>query len=113
MWLVALILVVAAFATTSLLASTGNLHAIHTALHAIPFGDKLGHVGWAWLLSFVACRFARTRNVRPIFGALGILAFLVVDETAQAFAPNRFFDAGDLLANALGVALGFAAARGK
>ena len=109
-WLLALLLVVAAFVATSLLASTGNLHAIHAALHAIPFGDKFGHIGWAWLLSFVACRFAHTRKIRPVFGASFVLALLVVDECAQAFAPNRFFDLGDLLANGLGVAFGFASA---
>lgn len=77
----------------------------------IPHFDKVQHVvGYAWLASGAAMLFAHRRAY--VLAGLGLLLYGAAIEWAQSrFTVDRAADAGDLLANAVGVAAGLALAR--
>lgn len=89
-------------------ADTGRLRAFLGWVNSLPLGDKAGHfvlIGtMAHLLNY-ALRFKTRRIGKWPFqvGGLIILALITVEEVSQIWIPSRTFDAGDLLANTVGV----------
>jgi VanZ family protein len=78
---------------------------------AVPFGDKVGHVcGFAALMLWYAQIYGGTRE--RLRCALGAVAFGLAIELAQALTTYRSAEFADLVADALGVALGWLLARG-
>lgn len=74
-------------------------------------GDKLGHFAAYGLLTFVFCQIYDQRGTRLAYAA-GFVAMGVALEFLQRMTGYRTFDVLDMLANAVGVALGWAAAAG-
>lgn len=89
-------------------------HRVYAWVNAVPFGDKAGHVVLigvlAGLLNLATQgRCVRVGRLRVHLGGALIGLIMTLEELSQIWIPNRTFDAGDLLANYLGVALaGFA-----
>ena len=73
-------------------------------------GDKLGHLLAYGTLMFWFCQIYATRSSR-IAHALAFAAMGVALEFAQGATDYRTFEYFDMLANATGVALGWAAAQ--
>lgn len=97
-------------------ADTGRMRGFLDWANSLPLGDKAGHfvlIGtMAHLLNY-ALRF-KVRSVgrmAPQLGGLLVLAVITVEECSQIWIPGRTFDAGDLVANSLGVALAELVAR--
>jgi len=72
-------------------------------------GDKLGHFAGYGLLMFWFCQLY-DRSATRLGYALGFAALGVALEFAQRLLGYRTYEPFDMLANALGVALGWAAA---
>ena len=72
-------------------------------------GDKLGHLASYGALMFWFCQLYSGRGARLGYGA-GFVLMGVALEFAQGALGTRSFDPADMLANALGVALGWALA---
>lgn len=69
--------------------------------------DKLNHTtAFATLMVCACLGFARRRSVPWLATALSLLAFGGLIELVQAFIPGREADTFDLLADALGMAIG-------
>jgi VanZ family protein len=73
-------------------------------------GDKLGHFLAYGILMFWFCQLYRSWRVRLGY-ALGFVALGVTLEFAQRALGTRSYELFDMVANALGVALGWTAAR--
>ena len=71
-------------------------------------GDKLGHFGSYGLLMFLFCMVYRSRNTRLLYAA-GFVLMGVGLEFIQGWLVYRTYDPLDMLANTIGVALGWAA----
>ena len=69
-------------------------------------GDKLGHFAAYGLLMFLFCQIYAQGKTRAIY-ALGFVAMGVALEFLQGMTGYRTFDVFDMLANAVGVALGW------
>ena len=72
--------------------------------------DKLGHLLAYAALMFWFCRLYAARHARLAHG-IAFVALGVVLELAQGASGYRSYEIADLLANALGVAAGWGAAR--
>ena len=72
-------------------------------------GDKLGHFAAYGLLLFVFCQIYDQSRTRLVYAA-GFIAMGVALEYLQRMTGYRTFDVLDMLANAVGVALGWGAA---
>jgi VanZ family protein len=72
-------------------------------------GDKLGHFASYAALMFWFCELYHARGARLGYGA-GFVLMGVALEFAQGALGTRSFEPADMLANALGVALGWALA---
>jgi VanZ family protein len=91
-------------------ANTGQGERYWSFLDAIPFGDKLGHVILMGILCFLLnlalhCRTVTIRKSPILLGTLLVSLFVIVEEISQLFLQYRSFDLGDLLADAIGIAL--------
>jgi hypothetical protein len=92
------------------LADAGALDPVLRFVHAIPLGDKLGHlvlIGGLALAANVALR-GRTFSVaraRFFVGSAIVLAIVVAEEVSQIWLASRSFDLGDLAADVAGIAL--------
>ena len=91
-------------------ANTGQGAQYWGFLHAIPLGDKLGHVilmGTLCLLLNLAlrCRRIRLGKLPVLLGTLLVALFVLIEELSQILLPNRTFDLLDLLADGIGIAL--------
>ena len=84
-------------------------------IHAIPYGDKLGHVGLMGALCLL-CNLAftpRRFRVLPAFitrVTFVLFALVTLEELSQAFIPARSCDPLDWLADLVGLTLGQLAA---
>lgn len=76
----------------------------------VVMGDKLGHVTAYFVLMFWFCELYRSRNAR-LACALGFAAMGIGLEFVQDATGYRAFEIPDMAADALGVLLGWAAAR--
>lgn len=97
-------------------ANTGQGGRYWSFLNHIPLGDKLGHLilmGTLCLLMNLAlrCRTVRIGRIPILLGTLLITLFVIAEEISQIFLPHRTFDFGDLLADAIGIALASLLAR--
>ncbi len=73
----------------------------------LAFGDKLGHfVGYGTLMAWF-CQLYRSQRARLAYGA-GFIAMGVGLEVAQGTLGYRSYEEFDMLANALGVLIGWA-----
>jgi VanZ family protein len=72
-------------------------------------GDKLEHLGSYGLTMFWFCQLYRTRATRSAY-ALGLAVLGVTLEFVQGWLGYRDFEVADMLADGLGVALGWGAA---
>ena len=73
---------------------------------AIPAGDKLGHFWIYGTLAFMLNFAWRDSALRPMdlcLGSFCVLVFSLAEEASQGFFPSRTLDAGDVLADLLGV----------
>lgn len=97
------------------IANRGEGYRWWSFIHAIPYGDKLGHIALMGLLCFF-CNLAITpRNFRflPAFitrVTFVLFALITLEELSQAFISTRNCDLLDWLADVLGIALGQGAA---
>lgn len=72
----------------------------------VPDGDKVGHFLAYLMLSWWSMNIFHDRRAR-VFAALSLVALGIAMELAQgAFTSDRMMDAGDALANTLGVIVG-------
>lgn len=76
----------------------------------ITAGDKLGHLLAYGLLMFWFCQLYLSRKAR-LAHAVAFLAMGIGLEFLQGMGGVRHYDVVDMLANALGLAAGWAAAR--
>lgn len=78
---------------------------IRAVLVALPYGDKVGHVGLYGSIAFALGLLLRCRA--QVAGAgLAVIVLGVADEFRQLAEGGRNFSAGDVLANLAGVACG-------
>lgn len=75
----------------------------------IEYSDKLGHFFAYGVLMFWFCQLYLQRNPRIFYGA-GFVLMGIGLETLQGVLGYRTYEVFDMYANALGVALGWAAA---
>lgn len=92
------------------MADSGRDSVFFRFARSLPLGDKLGHFFLYGLLAFGLNLSLRHRCFRLIglslpLGASFLLLVVVAEEFSQAFIPSRTLDAGDLLADVLGVSL--------
>jgi len=91
-------------------ANIGRDNALFHAARATPYGDKLGHVLVAGVLTLVANFLARQRVLRIVrlplpIGSLLVLGLAIAEEASQLYLPTRSFDLADGIANLCGIAL--------
>lgn len=92
------------------MANAGHNSVFFDFVAAIPYGDKLGHVGLFGTLTFLtvlASKFTgwTLNNTRLYFAAIAVTLFVIGEEISQAFIPSRTFDVADLSADAVGILL--------
>ena len=92
------------------MANAGHNSVFFDFVAAIPYGDKLGHVGLFGTLTFLtvlASKFTgwTLNNTRLYFGAIAVTLFVIGEEISQAFIPSRTIDFADLSADAVGILL--------
>lgn len=92
------------------MANAGHSSVFFDFVAAIPYGDKLGHVGLfgtLTLLAVLASKYAgwKLNNTKLYFGAMAVTLFVIGEEISQAFIPSRTFDFADLSADAVGILL--------
>ncbi len=89
-------------------ANVGGTNEVFAFVTRIPHGDKLGHFALIGLLAMGVDLAAGRRDLRrgrlrvPLAPAI-LLALVVAEELSQLALPTRTCDAGDLLADALGM----------
>lgn len=78
---------------------------IRAVLVALPYGDKVGHLGLYGAIALALGLLVRTKAQVAGTG-LAVILLGVADEFRQLTEGNRNFSAGDVLANLAGVCLG-------
>ena len=97
------------FLITLAAAYSGNLP---SWFQAIPYYDKVGHVGLYAIATYLGHRLLNYRKIRlgsallPLF-PLGFALFTTAEELGQGLSPNRTLDALDLVCSLVGVVLGY------
>lgn len=89
-------------------ANIGRDNILFKTVRATPYGDKIGHVLLAGILTLVANFLFRHRcwqlaKLRLPFGSLAIFAIAIIEEASQYFLPTRSLDIFDALANLAGI----------
>lgn len=90
-------------------------NALPPQLGYIPYYDKIGHVVLYGIAAYLGEQLIRHRRFclmgkrLPLFVTLFSL-FVVAEELAQYFSPHRNLDPGDLVMDAIGIAIGTALA---
>jgi polysaccharide biosynthesis protein VpsQ len=77
---------------------------------AIPFGDKLGHMFLAGLLSFLVnstlrCRTCSLVGLKLRIGSLATFVLVLTEELSQIWIASRSVDPWDLLCDVIGIYL--------
>ena len=80
-------------------------------LEAVPYGDKLGHIGLVGTLALLLNLTLRNRTLPPPFemiqmGSSLAAAVMTLEELSQLLLPTRSPDLLDWIANLTGAALG-------
>ena len=95
------------------LADTGTIGFFIQWVHAIPLGDKAFHAIFAVGLGLATdYGFGRDVGIGSFTvrsTPLWLCPVVFLEECSQRFIPGRTFDLGDLLADAIGLTLGFLA----
>ena len=91
-------------------ADTGRDTVFFRFARSVPLGDKIGHFFLYGFLAFglhlsLRLRCFRLRGWKLPTGPTILLFVVVAEEFSQAFIPYRTLDAGDLIADVLGVVL--------
>lgn len=89
-------------------ANIGRDNILFQTVRATPYGDKIGHVLLAGLLTLVANFLFRHRAFQRRFlilpyGSSVVLAIAIIEESSQYYLPTRSFDIMDALANLAGI----------
>jgi len=97
------------------LADTGTIGFFVQWIHTVPMGDKAFHLFFAFGLGLASDhgfgRDVRIGTLTMRSTPLWLCPLVFLEECSQRFIPGRTFDLGDLLADAIGLALGFVASR--
>jgi hypothetical protein len=93
-----------------ILADLGRLPGFLFVIYAVPFGDKLGHLGLMALLAFalnlvLRGRMVRLKSFNLLAGTLAALLLVTVEEISQQFFPTRSFSLIDLSFSYVGILL--------
>jgi polysaccharide biosynthesis protein VpsQ len=77
-------------------------------IRSLPYGDKLGHFFLMGLFSLLVNLALGAKTVcvwklNYLLGSLIVLALVSIEEFSQLYIRGRSFDAGDLLADAVGI----------
>ena len=95
------------------LADTGTIGFFVQWIHAIPLGDKVFHAILAFGLGLATDhgfgRYVRIGRFTMRSTPIWLCPIVFLEECSQRFIPGRTFDLGDLLADAIGLTLGFLA----
>jgi len=91
-------------------ANQGLDHPGIALVRVLPFGDKLGHIVlWGTFAFFINLALGgRTIGIagkRLLIGPLIAIAIVSVEEASQGLLSNRTLDAGDMVANLVGIGL--------
>jgi VanZ family protein len=113
-WILAFYVVFLAVVVT--IADTGRYRAAFDAIHAVPWGDKVGHFGFMAILSFLVQLVWPDATLRAGRLALprgpAIVALITtLEKLSQGFFPTRTLDPLDLTANLVGITFGALLAR--
>lgn len=106
-WKLIGLMYLAVFSLILVLAYQGSLPPILTQ------NDKLAHVVLYGIATFVGHQAFQGRSLyRGIPGFPAVFTiFTILEESAQAWSPNRTFDVGDLIASFIGIGIGYWSAR--
>ncbi len=90
------------------LANSGSESIFFDLVHALPFGDKIGHLGLFGSLTLGSNLLTKGKllslgSVRMYYGTLFVSLFVTIEEGTQYFIPSRTFDLIDLSADAVGI----------
>ena len=91
-------------------AETGEKIRLFLMVESLPLGDKLGHL---WLYGALAFLLNLSLQLRKYHcyglsvyrGSLIVLVFALAEELSQQFFATRTVDAGDLIADVIGIAI--------
>lgn len=91
-------------------ADTGEKIRLFLLVESLPLGDKLGHL---WLYGALAFLLNLSLQLRKYHcyglsiyrGSLFVLIFAIAEELSQHFFATRTLDAGDLIADVIGIAI--------
>ena len=80
-------------------------------VNRIPLGDKIGHFVLFGMLAFLVnkaleCRTTNLLGKEVLVGCLGVLCFVVIEETSQIYFDSRTFDITDLMYDLVGIYVG-------
>ncbi len=93
-----------------ILANVGWDAWVFSVAAAIPYGDKIGHIVLAGVLSFVVNRTLRCRTVSflrrsVLLGSAIVAGLVLLEECSQLWIAERNVDIWDLLADFVGIHL--------
>lgn len=89
------------------LADVGMLGPLVPGVHAIPMGDKVCHLVLASVLGYLAASFPGAPRLGGVpAGTVFVSVVALLEECSQRFIAGRTFELADLLADAIGIALG-------
>ncbi|PUA29099.1 MAG: hypothetical protein B0W54_00315 [Cellvibrio sp. 79] len=91
-------------------ADTGEKIRLFLLVESFPLGDKLGHLWLYGALAFLLNLSLKLRKYHFHYlsiyrGSLFVLVFAIAEELSQQFFVTRTLDAGDLIADAIGIAI--------
>ena len=89
-------------------ADRGTARAFFDWINSFPLGDKAGHFFLIGVMAFLlnhalAYRTAPINRSHPQLGGLIVGVVITLEEFSQLWFASRTFDAGDLLANWIGI----------
>lgn len=90
-------------------ADTGEKIRLFLWVESLPLGDKLGHLWLYGALAFLLNLSLKLRKyhwygLNVYRGSLLVLVFALAEELSQQFFATRTVDAGDLIADVIGIA---------
>lgn len=90
------------------LADVRETQFLFRTVRKFPLGDKIGHFLLIGIFSLIVNLVLNARTIRVwklnyLLGSLIVLVIVSVEEISQIFIRGRTFDAGDLVADAVGI----------
>ncbi|MFM2338649.1 MAG: hypothetical protein RL115_1842 [Bacteroidota bacterium] len=96
---------------TYLLTLPGSQFPKITWLDKIPLFDKWVHIGLFTILTFLWCRVVKRESAFLAVAGMSLLYGIIIEFIQHYFIPYRGFEGWDVLADAVGCAIGFLAAK--